>query len=192
MLSDTFYKQFLAYKYILIYQLDAFAFKDDLSYWCKQGYDYIGAPWIIQYKYPDFVKALKSKIQHKLHTRFNVQKDGLPSPMQFERKVGNGGFSLRRVSKFHELSISMHQQMEAYLTRDEHRFNEDVFWSIEVNRKQKRLHIPSYKTALKFSMEMSPKDGMEMNHNELPFGTHAWDKNLDFWRPFFKAFGYSI
>ncbi|MDB5089551.1 MAG: hypothetical protein JWR09_3545, partial [Mucilaginibacter sp.] len=40
MLSDVFYSTFLEYDYILIHQLDAFVFKDDLMYWCEQGYDY--------------------------------------------------------------------------------------------------------------------------------------------------------
>ena len=31
---------------MLIYQLDAFVFQDDLAYWCQQNYDYIGAPWL--------------------------------------------------------------------------------------------------------------------------------------------------
>ncbi|WP_183565315.1 DUF5672 family protein [Mucilaginibacter sp. SP1R1] len=192
MLADTFYGQFLAYDYILIHQLDAFVFKDELSYWCKQGYDYIGAPWISHYKYSDFVKAIKSKIQYKWHTRFNVQREGLPSPMQFERKIGNGGFSLRRVHKFYELSISMKVQMQVYLTNNHHRFNEDVFWSVEVNRKRNHLRIPSYKKGLKFSIELLPEKALKLNNNEIPFGCHAWDKHLDFWRPIFKNYGYHI
>src|SRR5476651_1552466 len=42
MLSPGFYKSFLDYKFILIYQLDAYVFKDELTYWCNQNYDFIG------------------------------------------------------------------------------------------------------------------------------------------------------
>lgn len=35
MLSPSFYKAFSNYEYILIYQLDAWVFKDELQYWCK-------------------------------------------------------------------------------------------------------------------------------------------------------------
>ena len=45
MLNVEFYEAF-SKKYILIYQTDAFIFKDDLNYWCEKDYDYIGAPWI--------------------------------------------------------------------------------------------------------------------------------------------------
>ncbi|MGN8071454.1 DUF5672 family protein [Mucilaginibacter sp. 22184] len=192
MLSDTFYKRFLDYEFILIHQLDAFVFKDELAYWCSQSIDYIGAPWIPPGDYPDFIKAIKSKIQFHYHARFNIQKNGLPSSMQYEYRVGNGGFSLRRVKKFYDLSISMRDRMSVYLTRSEHEFHEDIFWSVEVNRKRKILNIPSYKTGLKFSFELAPERALRLNKNQLPFGCHAWDKNLDFWRQIFKKLGYHI
>lgn len=44
LLSGCFYKIFLNYEYMLIYQLDAFVFSDALLEWCNKGYDYIGAP----------------------------------------------------------------------------------------------------------------------------------------------------
>jgi hypothetical protein len=192
MLSDKFYERFLNCEYILIHQLDAFVFKDELNEWCSRDLDYIGAPWIRKDDYPDMIKALKSKWQYYFHTRFNVQKNGLPSPMQFENRVGNGGFSLRRVKLFHELCNKMQDQIKNYLGRNEHQFHEDTFWSIEVNRKRKLLKIPSSKTGLRFSIELNPVQGLKINNNELPFGCHAWDKNIDFWRPFFKACGYEI
>jgi hypothetical protein len=192
MLSDVFYKAFLDYEYILIYQLDAFVFADELQTWCSKGYDYIGAPWLREYGYPDIFKAVKSKLKYYLHTRFNIQKNGLPSFFQFENKVGNGGFSLRRVKKFYDLSIKMRAQIAIYLKRNEHEYNEDMFWSIEVNRKKKQLSIPSYKTGLKFSIESFPERALQVNNGRLPFGCHGWDKQADFWRPAFEQLGYII
>ena len=46
MLSLDFYETFLDYNYILIYQLDAFVFDNNIMDWCLLGYDYIGAPWL--------------------------------------------------------------------------------------------------------------------------------------------------
>ncbi|MET3502292.1 hypothetical protein ABIC45_003916 [Mucilaginibacter rubeus] len=193
MLSEEFYRSFLTYDFMLIHQLDAFVFSDELMEWCTQGYDYIGAPWIHKYGYPDVVKAVKSKLQRWLHLKFDVQKDGRPSPMQFENGVGNGGFSLRRVNKFHELCINMKNQAKRYLSLShDHYFNEDVFWSIEVNRKRKVLNIPSYKKATGFSIELFPERAIKINNNKLPFGCHAWDKNLDYWRPVIQNYGYEI
>ena len=44
MMETDFYKRFNNYKYILIYQLDAFVFSDRLKEFCALDYDYIGAP----------------------------------------------------------------------------------------------------------------------------------------------------
>lgn len=60
---------------MLIYQPDAFIFKDDLSKWCSKGYEYIGAP--------NVGKA-----------RQNVYSPAMPM------RVGNGGFSLRSIPAF--------------------------------------------------------------------------------------------
>ena len=70
-------------------------------------------------------------------------------------------------------------------------FNEDVFWSLEVNRKKKQLKIPDYKKALCFSIEFKPEHAFALNKNHLPFGCHAWDCYIDFWRPVFKNIGYN-
>jgi hypothetical protein len=191
MLSDFFYETFAAYDYILIYQLDAFVFKDDLMYWCDQGYDYIGAPWLRK-KDDHILKESLYKVLFKIHTHLNVRKNNLPSRKQFDNKVGNGGFSLRRVSKFHELSISLRSKILIYLSRNEHEFHEDAFWSVEVNRRQKILNIPHYKVGLKFSIENAPLRALKLNNGKLSFGCHAWDKHLDFWRPIFSKYGYTI
>jgi len=191
MLSADFYKEFLSFEYILIYQLDAFVFKDELIYWCSQDFDYIGAPWIREIPY-SFFKSIKRNIQYYIHTRYNIQKNGLPSPKQFEYKTGNGGFSLRRTRKFYELCIKFNDKIKHYNGQEHHLYNEDVFWSIEVNRKRKYLRIPGYKKALKFSVEFHPQRAFIINKRQLPFGCHAWDLTLNYWRPVFKQYGYDI
>ncbi|MDE6567746.1 MAG: hypothetical protein K2K70_08460 [Lachnospiraceae bacterium] len=75
MMLKEFYKRFELYKYILIYQLDAFVFSDQLLHFCKLEYDYIGAPWLRGHRY---INGLERKYLY----------------------VGNGGFSLRKVHAF--------------------------------------------------------------------------------------------
>ncbi|MBI3951357.1 MAG: hypothetical protein HY314_12980 [Acidobacteria bacterium] len=72
MLSRRFYEAFLDYEYVLIYHLDALVFSDQLLQWCAADLDYIGAPW------------LKFK----------------RSPQAGFSRVGNGGFSLRKIASF--------------------------------------------------------------------------------------------
>jgi hypothetical protein len=192
MLSDTFYKAFLNYEYILVYQLDAFVFKDELSYWCSLIYDYIGAPWLRRKGYTNPVKDKAYAFKYYLHTIFNIKKQNIPTIEQFHNKVGNGGFSLRRVKKFYDLSVKLRSRAQAYLSQDDDRYNEDAFWSIEVNRHYKRLRIPPYKIGVKFSVEFEPRRALALNNGELPFGCHGWDLHLDFWPPVFKQYGYEI
>lgn len=194
MLSPEFYRSFLEYDFMLIYQPDAFVFKDELLYWCNSGYDYIGAPWLRKGDYPDFVKKWKNKMLNYLHRKLNLKQPGshLPTDIQQENMVGNGGFSLRRIKKFYNLCIEEQALIDHYNSMREHYFHEDVFWSIEVNRKKTRLSIPSYKTAVHFSMENNSDFGFKLSGGKLPFGCHAWDKNLDFWAPILKAQGIEI
>ena len=74
LLSEEFYERFSAYEWLLICQLDVWVFRDELFDWCRRNYDFIGAP--------------------------------IPATWEPDREgkipviVGNGGFSLRRVSAF--------------------------------------------------------------------------------------------
>ena len=190
MLAPEFYENFLEYDFILIHQLDAFVFRDDLDLWSSKGFDYIGAPWIRPIDDPDVFKTIKTKFQNFYHKRYNVYKNGLPSAKQFENQVGNGGFSLRRVEKFHQLALRLKSKIEEYHLRDEHQFHEDAFWSIEVNRKEKLLNIPDYITALHFAFENSPERAYRLVGQTLPFGCHAWDENLEFWAPHIRHQGF--
>lgn len=184
LLWKGFYGRFFAYEYMLIYQLDAYVFNDQLLDWCRKGYDYIGAPWLRGRPYIDMFKAIKSKLKIYVHTRFNLTQPGtdLPTDIQFENKVGNGGMSLRKVHTFYYALDKYMSPTSAYLFRPEHYFNEDVWWSVELNRNKKVLKIPDYKTALFFSFENEPERAFELTGHRLPFGCHAWNKHLDFWR----------
>lgn len=186
MLSAEFYQQFLSYNYILIYQLDALVFSDQLSYWCNLGYDYIGAPWLREAAYPDLVKKIKNNLLRKIHTHFNFKdpKTGLPTSIQFENQVGNGGLSLRRTKLFHQICMQKTELISIYNSKDDDAHNEDSFWSIGVNRNTKLLNIPHFKTAVKFSIENNCQFAFELTGKQLPFGCHAWDKNLNFWTPY--------
>jgi len=75
------YERFEEYEYILLAQLDAFVFRDELSYWCSRGFDYIGTAF----------PRNRSRLWHFI---FGYG--------------GGGGFSLRRVSSFIEACHRFH------------------------------------------------------------------------------------
>jgi hypothetical protein len=194
MLLSSFYELFLDYKFMLVYQPDTFVFKNDLTYWCNQGYDYIGAPWLKFGGYPDFVKKYKTYILRYIHTKLNIKQPGtdLPTDIQSENRVGNGGLSLRNVSKFYEVCIKKQKTIDFYNSRPEYYFGEDVFWSIEANRDRTYLNIPDYRVAVNFSIENNVDYAMGLVKADLPFGCHAWDRDIDIWRPYFEKVGVII
>jgi hypothetical protein len=194
MLTASFYEKFLDYKFILIHQLDAFVFKDELLDWCAKDYDYIGAPWLRYAAYPDIIKKVKNRSLNFLHLSLNLRQSGMdvPTDIQFQNRVGNGGFSLRKTKRLFDLCNRESQMIKYYNSRPEHYYNEDAFWGLEVNRRFTRIKIPKYKEAVNFSIENSYKHAFHITGGKLPFGCHAWDKHLGFWRPIFAKAGVII
>lgn len=191
MLASRFYRVFLAYQYMLIYQTDAYVLKDELNEWCAAGVDYVGAPWIDE-------KAETSE------------------PMLIEG--GNGGFSLRNIKKHYRLSkhIEKLQLLErilrysllsrvlpierillnfwklsfqpkkgfsiSMLTKGFYAHNEDGNWSIHIALGSDDFVVAKPDIALKFSFEKQPEFLYEKNNRQLPFGCHAFQKyNWAFW-----------
>ena len=194
MLSEGFYGSFSDYEFILIHQMDAFVFTDQLSYWCNQGYDYIGAPWISENVYTNFVRRIKERIKNYLYVRYNAKyKDGMPKiGKQLENRVGNGGFSLRRAGLFANYCKKFKPLADKYIAMQHPSYNEDVFWSLELNRKRKNVKVPGFNKSLHFAFELYPDRAIEKTKGQLPFGCHAWDKEREFWQPIFKKEGYDI
>ena len=159
MLSPDFYRRFQNYEYILIYQLDAFVFSDQLSYFCNLGYDYIGAPW--------------------LHGIFNYIDSA-----HYLWHVGNGGLSLRRVESFIRI-LEDRKPLQGEQIK-----NEDLFFSSIVDDQFK---VAPMEIALQFSFERQVRKCFALNHNQLPFGCHAWARyDLEFWKPYIEQSGYEI
>jgi len=174
MLSDFFYQRFSSSKYMLVYQLDAYVFKDELMKWCAKGYDYIGAPWI----------ASPNTLLNRLVKMFHSKRKKEREVIFF--KVGNGGFSLRNIASSISVTKQFKQEIKESLSRDKDDFwiMEDVFWSIRVPKLYPEFKIPNYKEALGFAMDRKPELAIKLNNNELPFGCHGFEKSKvkDFWK----------
>jgi len=186
MKSFELYHRFRRYDYILVYQLDAWVFADELEYWCSLGYDYIGAPWL------------------KGYSSFERDCDKI--------YVGNGGLSLRRTKKFLEITnprTLLASPKEIFQQYFKHWYNlplcmakclgyhnkikrySDQFWGINEDYyfcvllssySNVKLKMPDIMEAAMFSFDENPETLYEMTGNKLPFACHAWEKNNpDFW-----------
>lgn len=193
LMSREFYRRFASYEFILIYHLDALVFSDELPEWCATGYDYIGAPWLVD---PNDASAGFSG-------------------------VGNGGFSLRRVSSALRVLSSRRYRVEPteYWARNhahrsllgratklphwlahhlvsvngvardvaiyKDRDNEDKFWSKRGPHYDPRFRVAPAEIAMRFAFEMQPAACFELNGRRLPFGCHGWNRyDRSFWEPF--------
>lgn len=207
LLSEEFYRAFDEYEYILVYQLDALVFSDELRQWCAARLDYVGAPWLPGEPGVDFVS---------------------------EPTVGNGGFSLRRVESFLKVigAPGAADERDRYweamyaasaaaeklrrlprkilrrlglsgargraivgwprageisgVPRDPGaRLNEDCFWSFRAREYYRGFRVAHADEALRFAFEVNPRRCYELAGRRLPFGCHAWPKyDREFWEPF--------
>lgn len=206
MLSDEFYARFAAYEYILVHQLDAFVFSDQLQDWCMRGYDYVGAPWIWSQHQPTLPYRLYMAVLSGLCRVIDRPRPDDPPPDKFFQRqlcyaAGNGGLSLRRVASMRDVLARFPRRVEIYRNgppatwaeRPRGRLGEDVFFSIEANRYRRHVKTPGLAVAARFAWETSPAIAASLTGGQLPFGCHGWDKlHLDHWRPVFARLGYQL
>ena len=126
LLSTGFYEPLRSYEFILVHQLDALVFRDELADWCRRGYDYVGAPWIEM----EWVAEARPRW----------------SPQTRDVVVGNGGFALRRVAAAWTI-LTEHQEVA-----DKWGGNEHMFWSFLAGARRP-FSIPSLAEAVGFSFE---------------------------------------
>lgn len=186
MLSEDFYSRFHNSQFVVICQTDVVLFHDDLDYWCSLDYDYIGAPWLPA---AGDVQGwnLARRAFFKLRRGWARFRGGF-HPVLLKWKVGNGGFSLRRVEAMLRV-LYKHPAEIAEIAKDSsHTANfEDVVWSVRINELwPNSLRIPDYTTAAHFSIEGHPEMAMSLTGGQLPMGTHAFyhHRNRKFWSKF--------
>lgn len=168
MLSASFYELFSEYEYMLIYQLDAYVFHDDLEKWVSLGYDYIGAPWLPNYT---LTQRTVGAALLKVKRLFPIRNHQVHHAHLYYR-TGNGGFSLRRIPKMMEV-LSQSTELIAQLPHGSKARQEDVLLSVLLARKFD-LKIPDWREALHFAFENAPQHSLSLTQGELPFGCHNW------------------
>ncbi|RZK26391.1 MAG: hypothetical protein EOO43_02950 [Flavobacterium sp.] len=193
LLATEFYEVFAEYKFILIHQLDAYIFRNELQYWCDRNYDYIGAPWFRGMAHADkkseiigvgngglSLRKIESSIrilkrtQKLRNLRFWWFKSRLQSVVTFPSVLK----MLR--SKFKIASLNRLNELLFY-----HGTNEDYFWTEISGRTFRDFKIAPAEEAMRFSFEVNPSLLYQMNVNKLPFGCHAWEKyEPEFWKQF--------
>jgi len=161
-----------------------FVFDDRLDYWCDQGYDSIGAPWL----------ASTQTASHRLLLEINnaFRKNTSKKSNAHYFRVGNGGFSLRN-TKAMLRAVARRQQHMADTSsptqaHPKHLHIEDLYFSL-VAPTLVDMKIPDYREAVDFCLDRRPKLGLKLNRGKLPFACHrCFDpKAIKLWQPFIQA-----
>jgi hypothetical protein len=183
MLNPDFYHRFDSYEYILVYQLDAYVFSNELETWCNKHYDYIGAPWFVNgemsrdsgnggfslRRIESFLSVLS--MNGKM---FNSVKQ------IFERYMPGWGKPLR-------LPLSVIHYFTSWNTLQGYFANpyihEDIFFSTWARKFCDSFTVADSKDSIAFSFEAYPEKMFLLNGSRLPFGCHGYAKhNPKFWR----------
>lgn len=158
-----FYNSFSNYEYMYIYQTDCYLVEDKLEEWCDKGYEYVGAPIISS-------NASWKDYKHK---------------DKYEPQVGNGGFSLRKVEVFKDITNPNGEFRKTYGLADE-KLGEIIFedkYFLNDIYDFYEIITPSWIEALSFGMDMNVDIIYDvMKYQELPMGIHAWGKNIRYWQ----------
>lgn len=185
MLNPLFYKAFSGFDYILICQLDAFPFRDEIDRWTEAGYDYVGAPLFA------------------------------PGALDLKgAAVGNGGFSLRKTSAFIKVTSRhtpplLKRRHNRYVTFVKHlhyfwmlTFSgwcnplrdlsllwvaEDRFFSYALKGSMRELKVPTPEEALEFAFDSNPEICYAYNGERIPMAAHKWPSYNNFWKQFISV-----
>ena len=165
MMSPKFYEPFLDFDHILIYQLDAFVFYDALEEFCSLGYDYIGAP--VAY-----------------HSWYGYKQKKFP-------RVGNGGFSLRKVKACRELLTEFIKRADWNYCLEN--FYEDAFFAMCGADDETNFNTAPVEVAVCFAVDYFPDRFLRRVGNKIPFGCHGWSKySADAYVKLFAQAGYDL
>ena len=200
--SEAFYLRFQKYDYMLICQTDAWVFRDELDYWCAQGYDYIGAPIYFPYNERHFTRIFFGignggfclrRIQHCLRIVRHDRKRIFIKPRTLMRMYWhyfrfNEAFtcSIRRrltlIGKCLAKCVGVNNNIAFYTSRH---INEDMLfgsWAADAWGLVD-VKLPDELTAARFAMEIGAPELYERTGKALPFGCHAFEKwdFTDFW-----------
>lgn len=172
MMSKAFYQLFSSYEYMLICHFDAWIFKDNMEEWLSKQYDIVAAPWIFR---PHSWPNIEWKILREGNIFSKIFIKCFPNCINIEYRdysIGNGGFSLRKISSVIAICDEEKKLIENYIKQSEGAYNEDVFWS----QFQGRLKYPSLNEALSFAIDAHPWLCLQINKNNLPMACHGFYK----------------
>ena len=177
LLSPDFYERFSSFGHILIYQLDAWVFRDELDLWCEKKYDYIGAPFLLG---KDVIignggfSLRRVEAMERVLTAPGGRMFSFGLLRRFFKTHWRNGDYLKAFGQFLRLA-GIGNSREAFLKRmcrDGN--NEDMVFSYLNSRFVRNgLLMPGPEEAAHFALDAACEDFFEKGGRRPPFGIHG-------------------
>ncbi len=207
LLSPIFYLFYNSYSHILIAQIDAYTFSDQLIKWCESGWDYIGAPC---FKYDKYWTnkllfcgvggySLRS-IEKTLEVlSINPRIFKLADFLEYSGKYNFKGkiimlikFILTKILRKDLLKKDPKNNKFSSKIRNFFIFiNEDISYCHYLPRYINSFKVADLEDSRKFCIDWNVKEQLNAISPNLPFGAHAWftyPENLKIWKQYINEF----
>lgn len=176
LLAEEFYQRFVQYEYILIAQLDTYVFKDELDLWCAKRYDYVGAPLFGNQMDVNYASVGNGGLSLRrigaYVNYFNGKKLVIPRT-RISKRIHFSAKPYTRWLVWLLMAFGWRNKPHSYA--DYYEWNEDVFWSLNLNGTNYEQVKPKVQEALEFAWERFPSE-IYKHVGHLPMGCHAWEK----------------
>lgn len=201
MLTRNFYLFYKNYSHILIAQIDAYTFSDELIKWCKTGFHFIGAPCFEFEKYwtkkiffygvggfslRNINKILEVLERNPVIFKFN---DFRKYSMKFNLKGKFILFLKYIITKILKQDrIRRDVQNNSFILRFKEFFifiAEDKSYAYYLPKYHKSFKIGELNDSISFCIDSNVKEQLKKIPFSLPFGAHAWftyPENLKGWK----------
>ena len=205
LLSPSFYKFYKSYSHILIAQMDAYTFSDELLKWCNCELDYIGAPC---YEYDTYWtnnlffcgvggfslrsidNTLKLLEKNPIIFKFNDLK-------RYFKKANSKG---KLVIFFNYIFTKIFRKDRLKRDIETHRLtslfmnlfiilNEDVTYAYYLPKYCDQFKVGNFNQSLNFCIDWNVKKLLKKTSTGEPFGAHGWftyPENLKEWSKIIK------
>jgi hypothetical protein len=156
-LMEAFYERFSWTEFLLIHELNSWVVKDELHYWCKQGYDY-----------------LRADVEDRIGTFSNLARiRGLSEQQkkEMDRDFNFNGLAICHIERMLRTLKGKRKQAYAYRHNPSLQHKDCLFWELEANRFIPTLRRPTPIVQSRFSKNISGElPVLKQDREAWPFG----------------------
>ncbi|KAA6439730.1 hypothetical protein FEM33_11060 [Dyadobacter flavalbus] len=174
LLMEDFYDRFNWSEFLLVHELNSWIVRDELYYWCKQGYDYLKAGPV----YNDVISAKNNSI-----SRFLGMNEA--EKISFANGYENNGLYLCRIERMTKALKGKNREAHQYRNSENLPNADSVFWDIEANRFWPYLRKPTEIVRNHFAQNAVTLENPETKN--LPFALTGISRSNIQQLPYFKS-----